>query len=94
MAPPHALTIFPLSPELCVCVDQDVKSNHEVFVTLTKEQVRQINKEIVKNSYEGVVARDKTHLESLTKRFDHKNYKKKRAAITYEFDDLIVFNLE
>lgn len=90
----HALTIFPLSPELCICVDSDIKLKYEIFAILTKEQVRQINKEIVKNSYEGVIARDKTHLESLTKRFDYKNYKKKRAAITYKFNDYIVFNLE
>lgn len=90
----NSVTVFPVSPKICILVDNKIKSKNEIFVNLSKEKVRTINKSIILNSYESVVSTDKRHLEHLLKGYDFGNHKKSRQAKTYKDGDYIIFNLE
>ena len=91
---PKSTVFFPLRPDVCIFIKPNLKSKTELFFNLSKGQVRDINKLIVSNSYECLVAKDKSHLESLLKDFNPQTHKKSRDVAVSENDDYVMFNME
>lgn len=91
---PNSKVIFPLRPDICIYIKPGVESKTEHFIKLDKKQVKEINKLILQNSYQCLVAKSKTHLESLTKHFDHMNHRKSRNITIRENADYTMFNVE
>ena len=83
----YAVTIFPLSPEVLLYINNSRKSHTEQFCVAPKSIVRCLNKMVVANSYDCVVAKDKVHLASLLKNYRHKKVKegKVKEAGDYSF---------
>jgi hypothetical protein len=71
-----------------------MKSKAEYYMKLDKGQVRSINSLILSNSTQCVVARDKIHLEKLTKNFDYKNHRKSRDISISESGPYTLFAAE
>jgi hypothetical protein len=67
----NAITVFPLSPSICLWIDPSVENKNEHFVKLSRSRVRDVNQQILKHSNDCVVAIDKSHLERLTKNYKH-----------------------
>lgn len=91
---PKSTIIFPLRPDVCLYARPKIKSKIERFIKLNKSQVKEINKLILENGYDGIVAKDEIHLKSIIKNYDYKNHKKSRNVSVSEFGDYIMFNLE
>lgn len=89
-----SMTIFPLRPDLCMCIRPATRSQTEKYLRLGKREVRSINRMVISNSYQAVVARDKKHLESIVRDYDYKNHKKTRSTVIYEIGDYTMFNIE
>lgn len=81
---PNGLVVFPLRPDVCLVISPEAKSGDERFKKASKSNVRELNKMILENSYETVVAKDTQHLQSLTKGYSHK---KTRTIKTKEFGE-------
>lgn len=94
---PSSITIFPIRPDLCICMEHIkpiMYSKTEGYVRLDKQKVKSINRMIIANSYQAVVARDAKHLKSITKNFDYKNHRKTRDIVIREKGDYTMFNIE
>lgn len=91
---PNAMTFFPLRPDLCVVLSPKFKSQREFFKKADKKSVREINQATLKNSYKAIVAKDKKHLEHITKGYDYKNHRASRDTIVREFDNYVMFNVK
>jgi len=71
-----------------------MKSKAEYYMKLDKKQVRDINSLILSNSAQCVVAKDKIHLEKITKNFDYKNHRKSRDISISEIGPYTMFIAE
>lgn len=91
---PHVTVFFPLRPDICITIKPKFKSKKELFLKLDKKEVKNINKLILENSYQCLIAKDRKHLENLTKNFDYKNHKKSRDTVVYKNGDYVMFNVE
>jgi len=91
---PNVLIFFPLRPDLCIIIKPVLKSKKENYINIDKKKVREINKLILENSYQCAIAKDKIHLECLTKNYDYKNHQKSRDVAVYKKGDYVMFNLE
>ena len=91
---PNVLIFFPLRPDLCIIIKPVLKSKKENYINIDKKKVREINKLILENSYQCAIAKDKIHLECLTKNYDYKNHRKSRDVAVYKKGDYVMFNLE
>lgn len=91
---PHATIFFPLRPDICLYIKPNMKSKTEHYMKLDKKQVRHINELILSNSYQCAIAKDKTHLEKLTKDFDHENHRKSRDVSITESGPYTMFTAE
>lgn len=91
---PNALIIFPLRPDVCIIIKPSIKSKTENYLKIDRKKVRDINKLILENSYQSAIAKDKTHLENLTKNYDYKNHRKSRNVAIYKKGNYVMFNLE
>lgn len=91
---PKSTVVFPLRPDVCIYAKPAIKNQTEQFVRLDKSQVRAINKLILSNSYECIVAKDEAQLKNLTTSFDHTNHRKSRDVSVSEFGDYVMFNIE
>jgi hypothetical protein len=91
---PLSRIIFPLRPDICVYIKKGTKSRKENYEKLNKKQVKSINKDIVANSYQCIVAKDEKHLRSLLKGFDYKNHRKSRDVVIYKNGEYTMFNIE
>lgn len=91
---PQAIVFFPLRPDLCICIKPILKSKTEDFLALSKKEVRDINRGILSNSYQCLVAKDIKQLKNLTRDFDYKNHRKSRDVSVSENDDYVMFNIE
>lgn len=86
---------FPLKPDLCLSIEPESDiNNKENFVSINKQQVREINNLILKNSYNCVVARDISHLKTITSRYDFTNHTKSKEIKVYKNGDYLSFKLE
>jgi len=80
---PNGYVIFPLRPDLCLMIDPQQRGRYEIPIKLNRKHVKEVNQMILKNSYDVVVAKDKTHLKSLTKDYQHvwsRNVEKKKIG--------------
>ncbi|MDO8676425.1 MAG: DUF4238 domain-containing protein [Candidatus Azambacteria bacterium] len=91
---PHSTVYFPLRPDICLYIKPSMKSKSEYYMKLDKEQVRDINFLILSNSTDCVVAKDKIHLEKLTRNFDYKNHRKSRDISISESGSYTMFTAE
>lgn len=91
---PNCLIIFPLRPDLCIIIKPALQIKTEDYVNIDRKKVREINKLVLKNGYQCAIAKDKNHLEYLTKNYDYKNHRKSRDVAIYEKGDYVMFNLE
>ena len=91
---PRSTVIFPLRPDLCISIKPSMKSMTEHFFELNDNQVQGINELILANSYQCIVAREKTQLENLTNSFDYKKHRKSRDVVVSESGDYTMFNIE
>lgn len=91
---PNVLIIFPLRPDICIVIKPAHKSKTEKYLKIDRKKVRNINKLILENSYQCAIAKDKVHLENLTKNYDFKNHRPSRDVAIYEKGDYVMFNLE
>lgn len=91
---PNSTVVFPLRPDVCIYAKPKIKTQIEQFVRLDKSQVRDINKLILSNSYDCIVAKDETQLKNITKNFDYKNHRKSRDVSVSEVGDYVMFNIE
>lgn len=91
---PNVLIIFPLRPDLCIVIKPTHKSKTENYLKIDRKKVRDINKLILKNSYQCLIAKDKNHLENLTKNFNYKSHRKSRDTKVYQKGDYVMFNVE
>ncbi|MEN9881024.1 MAG: hypothetical protein RLZZ308_207 [Candidatus Parcubacteria bacterium] len=86
---------FPLRPDLCLVIEPvSYKNNSEVFLKISKEEVREINNLILENSYNCILTRDRSHLEKLTSRYNYSNHKKTKEVKVYKNGEYTLFNLE
>ncbi|MDD4762215.1 MAG: DUF4238 domain-containing protein [Candidatus Pacebacteria bacterium] len=88
----NAMSFFPLRPDLCICLVPKYKSQREYFNKLDRKGVREINQGTLENSYQSVIAKEKAHLEHLTRKYDHKNHRSTRDTIVRELGDYILFS--
>ncbi|SRR3989338_3159704 len=91
---PHATIFFPLRPDICLYIKPNMQSKTEHYMKLDKKQVRDINGLILSNSHQCAVAKDKMHLEKLTKNFDYKNHRKSRDISISESGSYTMFTAE
>lgn len=91
---PQSTVIFPLRPDLCIYIKPGMKSKTEYYMKLDDRQVQNINKLILENSYQCVVAKNKVQLENLTRNFDYKNHRKSRDIVVSEKGDYTMFSIE
>lgn len=91
---PYVTVFFPLRLDICIAIKPKFKSKKELFLKLDKKEVKNMNKLILENSYQCLIAKDRKHLENLTKNFDYKNHKKSRNTIVYKNGDYVMFNVE
>jgi len=91
---PNVTVFFPLRPDICIIIKPKLISKKEHFLELDKRGVREINKLILENSYQCLIAKDRMHIENLTKNFDYKNHKKSRDTKVYQKGDYVMFNVE
>jgi hypothetical protein len=87
-------TWFPLRPDICLYIYAGSKSTNEVFIKLSKEQVRNINQQTLYNSYNVVLAKSQKQLERIVKGFDHKQHKQTANIATYHKGPYTMYNLE
>ena len=90
----NGITIFPLSPKVCVAVKSNSNIYRERFLNIDKLQVRDINKLILYNSHQCIVAKDEKQLKHLIKDYDFTNHKGTREVVVYNFNKFTLFNLE
>jgi hypothetical protein len=88
----YAMSFFPLRPDLCIGLIPKYKSQREHFKKLDRKGVREINQGTLENSYQSIIAREKAHLEHLTRKYDHKNHRSSRDTVVREFGDYILFS--
>jgi hypothetical protein len=91
---PFSTVYFPLRPDVCLYIKPNMKSTTEYYMKLNKKQIRDINLLILSNSTDCVVAKDKAHLEKLTKNFDHINHRKSRDISISESGPYTMFSAE
>jgi hypothetical protein len=91
---PNSIVIFPLRPDVCIFIKPKLKSKTEHYLQLNKKEVKSINKLILENSYQCVVAKEKKHLESVVKGYDHKRHRKSRDAVVREKGYYTIFSIE
>lgn len=91
---PKSTVVFPLRPDVCIYATPKIKNQREYFVKIDKSQVRDINKKILSNSYDCIVAKDEAQLKNLTTSFDHTNHRKSRDVSVSESGDYVMFNIE
>lgn len=91
---PNVTIFFSLRPDLCIKIKPKFKSRKEQFLKLDKKEIRKINKLILENSYQCFVAKDKKHIENLTKDFNYKNHQRSKDVVVYKNGDYVMFNAE
>lgn len=67
--------IIPLSPDVCLAIKND--GNKEISITLTREQVREINLMTASSSKRFIIAPDKSLLERVVKSVEHRRSQRK-----------------
>jgi hypothetical protein len=82
LASDWSVTIFPLSPKVLLYIDNSRKTHNERFIPAPKSIAKYLNRLIVANSYDCVVAKDVNHLRSLVKNYKHRKH---REGKTDEF---------
>lgn len=91
---PNSSILFPLRPDICICIEPGKKNQMEYYVKLDKKKVRNINSLILKNSYDCFVTKDIAQLNNIIKGFDYKNHKKSKDTVIRESENFILFNTE
>lgn len=91
---PFSTVYFPLRPDICLYIKPAMKSKAEYYMKLDKRQARDINSLILSNSTQFVVAKDRIHLEKLTKDFDHQAHRKSRDISISEKGPYVMFSAE
>jgi sRNA-binding regulator protein Hfq len=91
---PNVIVFFPLRPDICITIKPGKKTHKKHFLKLDKKGVCEVNQLILQNSYQCLVAKDKSQLESLTKSYDYKNHRKSRDVVVREIGNYVMFNVE
>ena len=90
--PINSLKVYLVTvPDIAKGIPQQLS---EYYMKLDKGQVRDINSLILSNSTQCAVAKDKIHLENLTKNFDYKNHRKSRVISISESGPYTMFTAE
>jgi len=90
----NTVTLFPLRPDVCILINPTKKSYIEKYIKINKKEAKEINKNILKNSYNCIIVRDEKHLKSLVKNHDYKNHKQSKDVVIYKVNNYTMFNLE
>lgn len=86
---------FPLRPDLCLLIESvPQKNNKEYKLVLSKNDVKEINRLVIKNSYANIIAKDSLHLKSLVSGYDFSSHKNSNDIKIYRDGDYIIFNAE
>lgn len=91
---PFSTIIFPLRPDVCIYIKAKLSLKKEKYVKIDKQRVRDINKLILKNSYQCVIAKDEKHLQALVKGFDPIKHKKSRDVAVTKNGPYVMFSFK
>lgn len=75
---PHALVLFPLRPDILVCVKPSIASHTEYYQRISRDETKRLNALILSHSYECFIARDLPHLRTMTESYDHAAHRRSR----------------
>lgn len=88
------ITLFPIRPDVCIFINPKKKSYIEKYIKFNKKEIKEINENILKNSYNCIITKNEKHLKSLVKNYDYKNHKQSKKVATYETNNYTIFNFE
>lgn len=88
-------TYFPLAPSICLRIEKGrYKTTKENILKISKKEVKDINLLILRNCYNSIIAKDKSHLENLINGYDFSSHKKSKNIKVYNDREYFLFNLE